>query len=94
MNLIIHEDNKHIYYQNKSLFEIYTEIVPISKPRYQNLEIIFILKGNIPNIIIENQHYCNYKLKNCNRFGKLNTIYVIYTKEADYNFIFSIIWDI
>ena len=88
--MIIQTNDKHIYYQNKSLFEIYAEIVQISKPQYQLLEIKFILKGNIPNITTENQNYCNYQLKNYKWFGKINTTFDIYSKDADYNLLY--IW--
>ena len=88
LNLIIHTDNGHIYYQNKSLFERFKEIVSRKKPEGQILEIKFILKGHIPDIKIENQHFCTSKLNSCNGFGKYNTSFDMYTKEPDYYYYY------
>ena len=55
LNLVIHSDNDQIYYENKSLFERFPNIVPITKPEGQILEIKFIKKGyinDIPQLII------------------------------------------
>ena len=88
LNLIIHTDNEQLFYENRSLFERFPNIVPKNKPQGKELEIKFILKGHIPNIIIKNQHYCNYKLKNCNGFGKTNSSHFLYTKEPDYDYYY------
>ena len=88
LNLLIHTDNEQIYYKNETLFERFPEIVQRTKPQGQKLEIKFILKGHIPKIKIKNQHYCNYRLKNCNGFGKSNTSFYIYTKEPDYDYYY------
>ena len=47
-----------------------------------------MVKGHIKKIRLKNQHYCNYKLKNCNGFGKTNTNRHIYTKEPDYKYYY------
>ena len=88
LNLIIHSDNNQLYYENKSLFERFPGFVPKSKPQGEVLEIKFILKGHIPNINIENQHYGTHTLKDCNGFGKSDTIYDLYTKEPDYKYYY------
>ena len=88
LNLIPHTDNNQIYYQNNSLFERFPERVSREKPEGKRLEIKFILKGHIPNIKIKNQHYCNYKLKNCNGFGKMNSSHHIYTNTPDYKYYY------
>ena len=88
LNLVIHTDNEQLFYENRSLFERFPNIVPKNKPQGKELEIKFILKGHIPNIIIKNQHYCNYKLKNCNGFGKTNSSHFLYTKEPDYDYYY------
>ena len=87
LNLIPHTDNNHLYYENRSLFERFPEKVSLNKPEGKKLEVKFILKGNIPNVRIFNQHYCNHKLKNCNGFGKINTIHYIYTYYPDYKYL-------
>ena len=73
---------------NKSLFERFPEIVPKNKPEGKLLEIKFILRGHFKKIKIKNQHYCNYKLKNCNGFGIANTNTYIYTKVPDYKYYY------
>ena len=88
LNLIPHTDNNQLYYSNKSLFERFPERVPKTKPEGRKLEVKFILKGHIPKIRIRNQHYCNHKLKNCNGFGKKNTIHYIHTYHPDYNYYY------
>ena len=88
LNLITHTDNNNLYYENKSLFERFPEKVPITKPEGKRLEIKFILKGNISNLKIKNQHYCNHRLKNCNGFGKENTTHFIYTYYPDYKYYY------
>ena len=88
LNLITHTDNNQLYYQNKSLLKRFPERVPIARQEGKRLEIKFILKGHIPNIKIKNQHYCNYKLKNCNGFGKTNTTHYIYTYYPDYKYYY------
>ena len=88
LNLIPHTDNNHLYYENKSLFERFPERVPITKPEGKKLEVKFIIKGNISKVKIFNQHYCNHKLKNCNGFGKKNTISYIHTKNPDYKYYY------
>ena len=88
LNLIIHTDNNHLKYENKSLFERFPEIVPRNKPEGKKFEIKFILKGNISNIKITNQHYCNSKLKSCNGFGESNLSYDVYTKKPDLHYYY------
>ena len=88
LNLITHTDNNHLYYENKSLFERFPERVPMEKPEGKRLEVKFILRGNISNIKIKNQHYCNKKLKNCNGFGKENTTLSIHTYFPDYKYYY------
>ena len=88
LNLIIHTDNDLLYYENKSLAERFPKTVSKTKFEGKFLEIKFILKGHIKNITIENQHYCNYELKNCNGFGKFNTSINVYTKEPDYYYYY------
>ena len=87
LNLVLHTDNDQLFYENRSLFERFPDTVPKNKSQGKKLEIKFILKGHIPTIIIKNQHYCNYKLKNCNGFGKTNTSHFLYTKEPDYDYL-------
>lgn len=88
LNLILHTDNNKLYYQNESIFKRFPETVPLTKPEAKRLEIKFILRGHISNVKIKNQHYCNYKLKNCDGFGKKNMNKEIYTRNPDYKYFY------
>ena len=85
LNLVCHTDNNYLYYENKSLFERFPVTVPDTKLGGQRLEVKFILKGHIPNIVIENIHICNNNLLNCNGFGHKNKNNYIYSTEIDKN---------
>lgn len=83
LNLVCHTDNNLLYYENKSLFKRFPEIVPNTKLGGKKLEVKFMLRGHIPHIIIKNQHFCNKKIPNCNGFGHKNKIKNIYSTEPD-----------
>ena len=83
LNLVCHTDNNLLYYENKSLFQRFPEIVPDTKLGGRKLEVKFILRGHIPNIIIKHHHICNKKIPNCNGFGHKNKINKIYSTEPD-----------
>jgi len=88
LNLLCHTDNNNIYYENKSLFERFPEIVPRSKIGGIKLEIKFILRGHIKNVVINNIHRCNNWLKSCNGFGHIKAYDLIYSTEPDYNYYY------
>ena len=88
LNLICHTDNDHLHYENKPLAKRFPKIVPIESPRGQLLEVKFILKGHISNVTIENMHFCNKKMDNCNGFGHINKTNQHYSSEPDYNYYY------
>jgi len=81
--LVCHTDNNLLYYENKSLFKRFPEIVPNTKLGGKRLEVKFILRGHIPNIYIMSQHTCNKNIPNCNGFGHKKKISGIYSTEPD-----------
>ena len=83
LNSVCHTDNNLLYYENKSLFERFPEIVPDNRIGGQLLEVKFILKGHIPNIVINNMHTCNKNIPNCNGFGNKNKIRDRFSTEPD-----------
>lgn len=83
LNLVCHTDNNLLYYENKSLFERFPYTVPDTKIGSQHLEIKFILKGHISNIVIKNIHNCNNNIPNYNGFGHQNKFDNIYSIEID-----------
>jgi len=88
LNLICHTDNNKLYYEDKPLAERFPEKVSPNKIGGKYLEIKFILKGHIPNLIINNVHRGNTKNKNCNSFGHSNKYNVIYATEPDYKYYY------
>ena len=88
LNLICHTDNNLLYYENKSLSERFPKMVPFNKKGRQ-LEVKFIIRGNIKNITINHLHSGNEKLRNCNGFGNRNKIRKnIFTTEPDYKYFY------
>ena len=88
LNLICHTDNNQLYYENRPLAERFPERVPLNKRGGRYLEIKFILRGHIPNIIIDNVHRGNRKNKNCNSFGPSNKYHIIHATEPDYKYYY------
>ena len=73
LNWLMHTDNNHIYYINKSLFKRFTEIY--YNPNNDKEFRIYnsgksIIRGNISNIYLYHANYLTDKLKICNSFGK------------------------
>ena len=88
LNLVCHTDNDLLHYENKSLAERFPKIVPITKPLGKLLEVKFILKGHIPNVKIENMHFCNHIMNNCDGFGHKNKNNGHLTSEPDYKYYY------
>ena len=90
LNWLMHTDNNHMYYNNKSLFERFTEIY--NKSNNDNEFRIYnsgksIIRGNISNINLYHAHYLTDKLKICNSFGK--RINMKYKKMDINNYYFN-----
>ena len=86
--MLIHTDNNQLYYENRSLFERFPKIVPKTKNEGKILQIKFIIRGHIPNITIDNPHFGNKELINCNGFGELNSNNNIFAKKPDFNYFY------
>lgn len=87
--MVCHTDNDRLYYENKSLFQRFPEIVPFRKTKNMGLEVKFIIRGNISNIILNHLHTGNEKLRNCNGFGRKNKIFQsVATFEPDYKYYY------
>ena len=75
-------DNNLIYYENKTLKERF----PITEKKTRKFKSVkTILKGGIPNIIINSAHILNKKLKNCNGFGRPSNLNGTGTFDVDFN---------
>jgi len=88
LNLLCHTDNNNLYYENKSLAERFPEIVPQNKIAGKKLEIKFILRRHIKNVVIDNVHRCNNLLRSCNGFGHIRAYNFIYSTEPDYKYYY------
>ena len=79
LNEVVHTDNNQIYYKKGKLIERFKEIehnLPLAmvKP---------IIKGNIENLIITNNHVINLHMEGCNAFGEKARIKGIHTNDPD-----------
>ena len=88
LNLLIHNDNNQLYYENKSLFERFPKIVP--KELVPMLQVKMIIKGGINDlqIISTALSTSNISLKFCNGFGDYSKIFMWYTKVTDYKYYY------
>ena len=89
LNWVHHTDNNLIYYDNRTLHERFPEVEPNAKMNIKGSRnsVKSILRGNIPNITINNIHMLNINLKGCNGFGKIqiiNDINAIDTNDSDF----------
>lgn len=79
LNEVVHTDNNQLYYKKENLAKRFKEVerhspAPKVKP---------ILKGNIKNIIITNNHVINLGMEGCNGFGEKAKIKGIHTSNPD-----------
>ena len=68
LNWVNHLDNEQLNYKNESLFKRFPKF-----KYYLNEKFAFVktmIRGNIPNIRIYNNHVINYEKKSCNAFGE------------------------
>ena len=91
LNLLVHNDNNQLFYQNLSLFERFPNIVPMSVEK--NLQVKMIIKGGINNLKIKTtvESYLTNKkkvLKTCDRLGKFMVPKEFSTNNTDYKFYY------
>ena len=86
LNEVKHTDSNHIYYKKGMLSKRFKNILV-------NASIIMvkpILKGNIENLVITNNHVINLNMEGCNGYGNKITIEGIHTNNPDNkNFYFD-----
>ena len=80
LNWVIHLDSNQIFYNNRTLKERFPEI------RYQLKKILVksIIRGNLPNIKINNVHIINKDYEACNGFGQKLNMKNVYMPKPDY----------
>jgi hypothetical protein len=90
LNWVFHTDNNLIYYDNRTLHERFPEVQSSTKneAKTQFNFVKSIMKGNIPNIHIENTHYLSSKLISCNGFGELYQLKGQNLKKNDFKYYY------
>ena len=84
-NWIFLTDNNLLYYDNRSLFERFTEREPkVRYNRSRKAGIKTIIKGHLKNIKIECQHRITFKFNSCDGYGNIKILNGIETEDADY----------
>ena len=85
-NWVFFTDNNLLYYENKSLFERFTERDPkVAYNLSRKSGIKTIIKGHLNYIKkVDCQHRISLKLKTCNGFGNIESLDGIETNKADY----------
>ena len=88
LNLVVHNDNDQLFYQNNSLYERFPNIV--QKSRESSLQVKMIIKGGIKNIKILTTAKCiisniKHDLTSCNGFGNNIIQKSLFTNITDYN---------
>jgi hypothetical protein len=84
LNWVFHHDNNQLYYKNKTLKERFPKIIY----QYKKLAVKSIIRGNLPNIKITNNHIINKKYETCNGFGKKMHLKNNYILKPDYKLYF------
>ena len=83
-------DNNQIYYENKPLYERFTEkgknVVKGKTNKFCYVKTI--VRGHLENISITQNHILSEKLKACNGFGKIINNKKISSSNPDYEFYF------
>ena len=90
LNWVHMSDNNKIFYENKPLYERFTEkgknVVKGKKNKFCFVKTI--IRGHLKNITINQNHILSEKLKACNGFGKVSNVKKITSLNPDYKFYF------
>ena len=81
LNLVLHTDNNQLHYENKPLSERFPEIVNVSRAYF---EVKSILRGHIPNIVINCIHRINTNYRSCDGYGHPSKLKDTNAIEPDY----------
>ena len=93
LNWVIHTDNNLIYYDNRPLHIRFPEVEPRARNNVKKSKNLVksILRGHIPNVVINNVHKLTTKLKlykTCNGFGNPEVIHGVHTYNSDFRFYY------
>ena len=88
LNLVCHTDNNALYYEKKSLKERFPQIVPVTKPGGQVLEVKTIIRGHINGVYIKHNHLCDTKLNRFNNTGGYEAFEKAYATNPDQKYYY------
>jgi hypothetical protein len=90
LNWVQHTDNNLIYYDNRPLHIRFPELEPYARNNINGSRnfVKSILRGHIPNIVINCVHTLTKKLKACNGFGNPQVIHKSTTPNSDFRFYY------
>ena len=90
LNWVHHTDNNLIYYDNRPLHIRFPEVEPNARnnTKGSSNSVKSILRGKIPNIVINCVHKLNGNLKGCDGFGNPKVIPGIDTNNSDFRFYY------
>jgi ribosomal protein L30E len=92
LNWVYHTDNNLIYYDNRPLHIRFPEVEPNARNNVNRSGncVKSILRGHIPNIVINSVHKLTKKLKfkSCNGFGNPEVFKGIHIHNSDFRFYY------
>ena len=90
LNWVQYTDNNLIYYQNKSIVKRFTEKEKKAKDNIKNskIHIKSIIRGHIPNIVINCIHRLTVKIQGCDGFGRRSKLRYRETIRPDYEYYY------
>ena len=90
LNWVHHTDNNLIYYDDRPLHVRFPEVEPNARDNIKGSSncVKSILRGHIPNVVIDCVHKLNTKLKGCDGFGNPQFIPVYDTNNSDFRFYY------
>lgn len=90
LNWVHHTDNNLIYYDNRPLHIRFPELEPNARKNVNGSSnfVKTILRGHIPNVVINCVHKLTTKLKGCNGFGNPEVIHRFSISNSDFRFYY------
>ena len=90
LNWVHHTDNNLLYYDERPLHIRFPEVEPNAKNNVKGSYncVKSILRGHIPNVVINCVHKLNMKLKGCDGFGNPQVIDKYGTHNSDFRFYY------
>ena len=90
LNWVHHTDNNLIYYDDRPLYIRFPEVEPNARNNINmsHNSVKTILRGHIPNVVINYVHKLTHKLKGCDGFGNPKVIHGINTDNSDFRFYY------